>query len=294
MTIAPYTHLLADALPLEGRVRIADVGANPIEPPAYQPLLMAGLAEVWGFEPGDEAFDALMKNPPVGAHYVKAAIGVPGPAILNVYPAGEMSSIFKLSKDALYYLGHFRRHYGAETEISVNLRTLDDLSAVPPLDMLKVDVQGADRDVIAGASEKLADAVAVVAEMRFYQFYEDEPSLGDLDAELRAQGFVLHKFMHQKARMLGHSQRDYVNADAMGSQLIDGDAVYIRSMEHRGAWDNRALSVLALLASQVFESHDLALVCMDTLANRGAIDKSLLADYVAALPPEFRKTEVAA
>jgi hypothetical protein len=164
---------------------------------------------------------------------------------------------------------------------------LDDIADIARIDLLKVDAQGAECDVIAGARAKLANAVMVIAEMRFYRLYDGEPMLHEMDRALREQGFVLHRFLHQKARMLNHSQKARVNARAMSNQLIDGDAVYIRSFEDRSAWTDGQLRALALLAATI-GSHDLALLALDTMVARGLARKSLPAAYVDLLPQELR------
>ena len=83
---------LQEAMPLP----LADVGANPTRRPHYQDLLEAGLAEVWGFEPNPYAFAKLHHGPQ--RHWIKAAIGAPGPSKFYAYPATEMSSVYPLSE----------------------------------------------------------------------------------------------------------------------------------------------------------------------------------------------------
>ncbi len=268
-------------------IRIFDVGANPLGKPPYAALLRAGVAQVWAFEPNDAARAQLLETTPDGVTVLPDAVGDGRAATYHAYPASEMSSLYPLSAAAIGYLGHFRRHLGTETRRSVTTRRLDDIADLPGIDLLKVDAQGAECAVIAGGRDRLASAVAVVAEMRFYRLYDGEPTLGDLDRTLRDQGFVLHKFLHQKARMLGHSQRARVDAAALGSQLIDGDAVYIRSLENRDAWSDDALAHLALIAAGVIGSHDLALLCLDTLAARGRVPRKLAEGYVDLLPAEL-------
>ncbi len=260
------------------------MGANPIEAPPYDALVRQGLAQVWGFEPHPEAAARLRDAAPEGVIVLERAVGTPGQAVFNAYPASEMSSLFKLSEKSIGYLGHFRRHLGTETEMPVTLSSLDQIDEVPAIDFLKIDAQGAEVDVIGGAAAKLAQAVAVVAEMRFYRLYDGEPAMGDLDAALRGQGFVLHRFIAPKSRMLGNSQAVRLNRRAVGSQLIDGDAVYIRNLEDRDAVSDAQLAHLALLADAVFGSHDLVLWCLDELAARGVLPAKVAAKYVDKLP----------
>lgn len=277
--------MMGARLDLAAPLSIVDVGANPLGKPVYKPLLSAGLAHVWGFEPNATAFAQLEGTD--HASYLPLAVGAGGAATLHSYPASEMSSLYPMSESAIGYLGHFRRHLGQDDKISIVTQRLDDISEINRIDLLKVDAQGAERDVIAHGQGKLAEAVMVIAEMRFYRLYDGEPMLHDLDRTLRDQGFVLHRFLHQKARMLNHSQKARVNARAMSSQLIDGDAVYIRSLEDRSTWSDAQLRALALLATCI-GSHDLALMALDTLVARGLARKTLPGAYVDLLPQEMR------
>lgn len=277
--------MLGARLDLAAPLSIVDVGANPLGKPVYRSLLAAGLAHVWGFEPNARAFAQLEATD--HADYLPLAVGAGGPATLHAYPASEMSSLYRLSESAIGYLGHFRRHLGQENCISIETHRIDDIAEIRNIDLLKIDAQGAECAVIAGARARLADAVMVIAEMRFYRLYDGEPMLHDMDRSLREQGFVLHRFLHQKSRMLNHSQKARVNVRAMSSQLIDGDAVYIRSLEDRAAWSDRQLSALALLAATI-GSHDLALLALDTLVGRGTLRKSVPGAYVDQLPAELR------
>ena len=277
--------MLGARLDLAAPLAIVDVGANPLGKPVYKPLMTAGLAHVWGFEPNAEAFAKLEGTGQ--ATYLPVAVGRGGTATFHAYPASEMSSLYPLSAASIGYLGHFRRHLGQETQSRIETRALDDIDQIERLDLLKIDAQGAECDVIAGAQGKLGSAVMVIAEMRFYRLYDGEPMLHEMDRMLREQGFVLHRFLHQKARMLNHSQKARVNARAMSTQLIDGDAVYIRSLEDRSAWTDAQLRALTLLAATI-GSHDLALLALDTLVARGLARKSLPGAYVDLLPQELR------
>jgi FkbM family methyltransferase len=276
---------LGARLDIAAPLAIVDVGANPLGKPVYKPLLSAGLAHVWGFEPHPEAFARLDASD--HATWLPLAVGGGGPATLHAYPASEMSSLYPLSVQSIGYLGHFRRHLGQDSRMSIETHRIDDIADIQRIDLLKVDAQGAEVDVIAGGASKLSEAVMVIAEMRFYRLYDGEPMLHDLDRTLRDQGFVLHRFLHQKTRMLNHSQKARVNAKAMAHQLIDGDAVYIRNLEDRDAWSDAQLRAVALLAATI-GSHDLALLVLDILVDRGVLRKSVPGAYVDRLPQELR------
>ena len=55
-TLKGRIEYLNTVLGVERSLRIADVGANPVNVPDYMELLSIGGCEVWGFEPEPEAF----------------------------------------------------------------------------------------------------------------------------------------------------------------------------------------------------------------------------------------------
>jgi FkbM family methyltransferase len=271
-----------------------DVGANPVHPPPYDVLMQQQACRVVGFEPQEEAYNTLVANAAENETYVQAALGKPGKATLYAYPIDGFTSLYKLREASLAYLGKFMRQIrlGA-TEHDVTLTTLDQLDDVPPIDLLKIDVQGAEVDIFRGGTRKLSQAVAVIPEVRYYRLYEDEPLLGDMDVELRKQGFVLHKFLKPKIVQLPNSQAARFNRKEIRNQWMDGDAVYIRDMEDLGAWTDDQLCHLAILAGCVFDSQDLCVRCLDHLVERGVVAPEVPSAYVDLLPDSMLALDTA-
>lgn len=284
----PTTFLLAQ-LSTDRLTRIVDVGANPLSAPPYDSLLRQGGCEVWGFEPHPEAFAALQKTKSALETYFPHAIGDGSEETLHIYRESGLTSIFKPYEGALRFLGRSRRNIALLEAIPLVTKRLDDLDDVGEFDLLKIDVQGAELKVFQGAREKLSRAVVVIPEIRFYQLYEDEPMLGGIDVELRRQGFQLHKFMFEKQKVIPNSQIDRLKRTEHRNQVIDGDGVYIRDLGQVDHYTDEQLKHLAICATAVFESYDLALFCLDELVNRRAIAPDLPADYTAMLPDSLRK-----
>ena len=271
---------------------VVDVGANPVHEPPYQALMSAGGCKVVGFEPQQDAYQALQESPGRNEIYINAAVGNKGPATLNIYSGGGFTSLYELDGAALGYLRRFQRKLGETEKVEVTLETLDQIGEVP-IDLLKIDVQGAELDIITTGRKKLAKAIAIIPEMRFYRLYKDEPLLGDLDVALRKQGFVLHKFIKPKQIPLANSQSHRLLPRAVRNQLVDGDAVYIRSLENPDDWSREQLAYLALAAGTVFDSQDLAVRCLDHLVERGDLPKDVPRHYVDLLPAGyFTKEEI--
>lgn len=275
--------LLGEKRPMQ----IVDVGANPAGGRAiYEDLLEEEVAQLLGFEPNEEAFAKLAPGMSAARRFLPYAIGKPGPATFFAHSLSDLSSTYPFRKSAADFLG--KRHWYTReiTPIAVDLVALDDLADVPPIDVLKLDVQGAELDVIHHGARKLSRAAVVIPEVAFYQIYDGQPMLRDIDEELHKQGFVLHRILFQKAALLPSSQQRRLHRRAR-SQSIDGDAVYIRNLERPDDVPTETLKNLALAADSIFASYDLCLMCLDLLAARGEVQKNAPARYLRHLPEDM-------
>ena len=109
----------------------------------------------------------------------------------------------------------------------VRLQTvrLDDIREIEHMDMLKIDVQGAERMVFQGAEKHLNNAVFVHTEVSFVPLYEDQPTFGDLDQELRARGFLPHAIVDLKRWPIAPVVYDGDFRRPM-HQVLEADVVY--------------------------------------------------------------------
>jgi len=165
----------------------------------------------------------------------------------------------------------------------VQTRRLDDVTEIRHLDFLKVDVQGAELAVFRGGHGKLARAVAIQTEVSFVTLYENQPALGEVDVELRAQGFVPHttaavKLWPIAPYVAGGNPRQALN------QLLEADLVYVRDFSRPERLDDEQLKHLALIAHHCYQSYDLALRCVVHLEERGAVTKGSRERYLQSLP----------
>jgi FkbM family methyltransferase len=272
--------VLTGALQPSRPMRICDVGASRLSTPPYQGLLDDGLAHVYGFEPNEAQFAKLVNDPRENETYFCKAVGLPGKRTLYIHPTAGFTSLYPLDPVAVRAIGKEKWLSDKIEAVPLTTVTLDTLAELPGIDVLKMDLQGGELEVLRGGLAKLSRAVAVVTEVRFHRVYAGEPLFGDLDAELRAQGFKLHKFLFTKSVMMPHDHEDQVVRPKLTSQLLDGDAVYIRDAETAGLSDDQLMH-LAFAADTIFDSPDLALHCIDHLIARGAAPADLPADYIA-------------
>jgi FkbM family methyltransferase len=121
-----------------------------------------------------------------GAEYVLAAAGAePGTTRLNVHRVPACSST----------LGERRgdRVQGEPREVPVV--RIDDLCEerdLPPPYLIKVDVEGAELEVLAGAARIIERTEVVLLEASLFQFWPDAPQLHDLVAFMKERGFVVY------------------------------------------------------------------------------------------------------
>ncbi|MBE1281887.1 MAG: FkbM family methyltransferase [Rhodobacteraceae bacterium] len=285
--LARRVTFLRDALVPERPLRIADVGANPINVPDYDGLLTLGGCEVWGFEPEESAYEALIQDQRPGTHYLQKAIGRTGKGMFHAHPQSGLGSTYPIRKESVAFLGKPGWHKPHLEGVEIDLVALDDISndEMPKPDVLKIDIQGGELDVISTGRDKLSQAVCVVPEVRFYRMYEGEPLWGPLDVELHDQGFVLHKLVFAKATVIGNTQRSRMKAKVFRNQLMDGDAIYIRDPETIHDWSSEQIKQLAMVSGTVFDSFDLTVFCLDALVDRGELEPSVPEKFLDQLPP---------
>ncbi len=275
---------LTDSLNPMPAITIADVGANPINESPYRALADAGFVDIIGFEPGKVAFAALAPLQSERETYLPYAIGDGGKAVLNICKGGGFSSLLKPDQASIAHLGRWQHLMKVVEEVPVQTHRLDDLEEVPAIDLLKIDVQGAELDVFRGGRQKLSNAAAVITEVAFMPLYEGQPLFDEQMAELRAQGFMFHKFLHYNARSLTSGHSKHLRPRRHVNQIIDGDAVFIRDIRDPTGVADETLKALAILADGVLESFDLAVRCLDILTDRKVIDPVTVGEYAARVP----------
>lgn len=282
-----HTLYLARILPYGRRTRVMDVGANPVNRPAYADLADAGLIEVHGFEPGEQAFQRLEQSK--GAHetYHRHAVGAGGPATFHVCENGSFSSLFAPDPVQIAALGHWQPSLRLKAEIALTTVALDQVPNLPRPDMLKMDTQGAELAILSGGQDILSQAVVIMPELRFYQLYRDEPMLGAVDQKLREMGFMLHKILPGARVRLTSSRIERLRPTMTRNQMVDADAIYIRDLARPEAMSVAQLCRLALLADSVFVSMDVVLRCLDLLVARRAISDGAIDTYISKLPRNF-------
>lgn len=262
---------------------VVDVGAKlgDGEPP-YTPMLAAGLCRVTGFEPQKSALLALQALKGPNERYLPYAVGDGDTHTLNICRADGMTSLLEPDPVRLGLFGVMPLLGQVVERVSVETQRFDDISEIQHVDFLKIDIQGGELAVFQAGRAKLAEAVVIQTEVSFVTLYQGQPSLGDVDLELRSQGFVPHCFAETKSWRIGSHL--FLNSPGTPSnQLLEADIVYVRDYAHADSMSDEQLKHLALIAHHCYGSFDLALRCVVLLEQRLAVDAGAQQRYLEIL-----------
>ena len=275
---------LVNMLSPKTMVRILDIGANPLieGEVSYQALLDSGHAEVVGFEPQQNALEALNARKSDAETYLPHALGDGSNQTLRLYHAPGFTSVYPANAGTAAYLGFEKDLVETGTEL-IKTRKLDGVGEVSKVDFLKIDVQGSEKTILENGRMKIAQACAVQTEVRMFPLYDGEPRYGGLEAELVVQGFEFLRFATLKHICLARRFRSRLRRRDF-AQAVDGDAFFIRDLREVNSYTDEQLKKLAIIADAIIGSHDLALYALENLLERGTIDAPVIDAYFAAIP----------
>lgn len=269
-------------LGLDRLVEVVDIGANPIDgPPPYQPLLDGDMCRVTGFEPqigvmGAKGARAVAGNREV---YLPYAIGDGGVHTLHVCRASGMSGLLEPDVRSMEVFDPMHKWGEVIGKQEVHTRRLDDVLEVDVIDYLKIDIQGGELEVFKGGRKKLAGTAFIHTEVSFVTLYRNQVGIGEVDVELRKQGFIPHCFAGIKKWLISGGVK---SGERVGdwNQLLEADIVYVRDFMYLGKLTDGQLKMMALIGHYCYRSYDLAARCVRELEARGAVGYGARAEYV--------------
>jgi len=280
----PQIQILAQILAPARLTTIVDVGANPIDgDPPYKAMLAAGLCEIIGFEPQGAALARLEQKKGPRERYLPYALADGTERILHVCQLEGMTSLLVPDPAHLALFNLFPTWGTVKEQIPVTTKRLDDVAEVTQMDFLKMDVQGAEREVLAHGRTKLRDTVAIQTEVSFVPLYQGQPSFGEIDLVLRELGFLPHSLTGTKIWPL--SPMVVAGQPNRGiRQLLETDMIYVRDFSRTENMSAEQWKHLALIAHHCYGSYDLALKAIVALVELGAVPADAGRRYVASLP----------
>ena len=247
-------------LPERPTIKVIDVGAMSLgaDTDPYSALVKAGLARVVGFEPVQAECDKLNAMARAGQVYLPYAIGDGRKRTFNICSAPMTSSLYEPNTALLEKFQNLENLVRVVRREEIETHRLDDLREVEGADCLKLDVQGAEVDVLNGAAQTLAETLVVHTEVEFVPLYKDQPLFAEVDQRLRQEGFLFHKFTGISGRAF---QPLVVNNDLDHplSQMLWADAVYVKNFMALEKLRPEKLLKLAIILHLAYGSVDLAM-----------------------------------
>jgi FkbM family methyltransferase len=275
-----FKDLIQPGAPLQ----ILDVGAAFInERPVYLPLLEDGLGHLNAFEGDARQTEKIKQAYGDRANVFTQFLADGLPHTLYVtHPESGMTSLLKPKADALKFFNQFEHFGKVEHTETVQTTRLDDVAGLPSIDFLKMDVQGSELTVLNNGKNKLDQCVAIQLEVSYINLYEDQPTFGEVDVWMRAQGYVPHCFVDVKRWSIAPTIKNN-NVKAPFNQLLESDIVYIRDPLNLQLLSNPQLVSLALIAHYCLASFDLCVFVLLELIARKQLKPAAHSLYLALL-----------
>lgn len=191
---------------------------------------------IFGFDADEDACEQAnneveAKNVDWSEKHIPLALGDSvGEQTLYVTKHPMCSSLYLPNEKYLQRFAGIDEVMELDFSIEIPTTTLDNFcqaEGINEIDFLQIDVQGADLQVLQGASEVLTKSVlAVQVEVEFSHLYVNQPLFADVDTWMRKYGFTLFDlYTARRAR-----KRALLTSNAHPGQILWGDAFYFRDL----------------------------------------------------------------
>ena len=241
---------------------MVDVGARGGLDRRWEPFY--ALLDVLGFEPDSAECGRLnqaVQKMPYRGRFLPYALGRGDDELtFNVCRWPVASGFYEPNPEVL---DDFSPAVGLMTVVerrTVATASLDAVCAQEALtpDFLKIDVEGAELDVLSGAETALEHALALDVEVEFDALFRGQPLFAEIDAHLRERGWRLLGLRRVSWRRTAGLTSD---GNGYGGQLVSGEALYFNgSALKRGLTATQALKLALILSA--YHQHDFVLALM--------------------------------
>jgi len=281
--------ILTDKTPT---INILDIGAMLEGEPRYNPLFQAGYAKLTLVEPNHEEATRLRAMYGSDARILESILGDGSPGLLNVTHYPGCNSMFEPDPSVIDKFASINTSPGSNFELkkteTVETVQLDQVFPKIKCDYIKIDVQGSELNILNHGEKILKDVFVIESEVEFLPIYKKQPLFGDLQIFMRAQGFVLHKFIDVASRCFRPMSFSDNVCEGM-SQLLWADAIFVKSFTDLKDYSNIHLLKTAYIMHDIYGSFDLAFFLLSEHDKRTQTSYSLTYAKQLATFPELPK-----
>jgi FkbM family methyltransferase len=136
----------------------------------------------------------VVESIPRATYDMRAASATEHPVVLNVHEDLVGSSLYREAEEDTGINGVPRKVPAVTLD-----RLVEQTKAQAPF-LIKVDVQGAELDVLSGAETTLRQAELVLLEVSLFEFFKGAPLVCEVVAHMQSQGFVPYDLLGMQYR----------------------------------------------------------------------------------------------
>jgi FkbM family methyltransferase len=242
-------------------ITILDIGAQMLddEDDPFRSLLNGGNCRVIGVEPLEGTHEARLRHDP-GWTLLPYFAGDGSSRTFYETDFGGTSSLYEPNHDWIRDFAGLEEICTVATTSEVETVRLDDV-VKEPVHLLKLDVQGAELDVLRGAERLLRSILVIHAEVEFFPIYRDQPLFDSIFSFLTENRFELFDLPHQ-------TRYSYLSTSDSGERLLWSEAVFIPNRARLDALDEDDTRRLARIMHDNYGASGFASWLLDRLAAR--------------------------
>jgi FkbM family methyltransferase len=208
-------------LPYNGEISLVDIGAAGEIEPRFKPY--SQFLNYIGFEPDERSRNNIynryeFKNYQILPHALASNVKS---ETFNLCSDPQVSSLLEPNTNFIDRFPNPGR-FDVIKKLFVECVPLDDIK-ISNIDFIKIDIQGAENNVLIGASSSLSSVLGLELEVEFSELYKNQFLFGDVCKTLNGHDLEFFDFVN-----ICRWER---NAHSGYGQCIFGDALFLRTPE---------------------------------------------------------------